>query len=267
MSIPVITRRSLLALPIVLLFRRSPVPALAAPQVLKASYTANVGILYDMLTLYLSGSIEEVVDHATGDYRVTASGSGANIENRFESAGIFRDGRWKPVRSHSWFDIRGRQSRTEITYDWSKRLIQYHARGETFFLRNVRVVDDVVAVPEDTHVDDVISATLNYADRRWPAHSDSVHRTLVVRRRRADNEGPDDIASSYRAEIVPLELKTVRDASGKPTALFDLSRFSSWAKPSEPARIIFSAARRPELITSSMILGTSITIRFTPADA
>jgi hypothetical protein len=60
-------------------------------------------------------------------------------------------------------------------------------------------------------------------------------------------------------------LKTVPDPSGKSTALFDLSRFSSWAKPSEPARVVFAASRRPELITSSMILGTSVTIRFTAA--
>ena len=128
-----------------------------------------------------------------------------------------------------------------------------------------RVVDDVVVLPDGGHVDDVITAALNYADGRWPAHGNGVHRTLVVRRRRSENEGPDDVASTYRAELAPFELKTVQDSSGKPTALFDLSSFSSWAKSSDPARIVFAATRRPELITSSMILGTSITIRFTAA--
>ena len=264
MSMSLVTRRSLLAMPLVLFFRRSP-RASADHQVLKATYTADVGILYDMLTLQLRGSIEEIVDHAAGNYRVVATGVGANIQNRFESSGVLRDGRWKPVRSHSWFDIRGRQSRTDVAYDWSKRRIEYKARGETFFLKRIRVVDDVVVLPDGTHVDDVITATLNYADGRWLAQGDGVHRTLVVRRRRSDNEGPDDVASAYRAELVPFELKTVQDPSGKPTALFDLSRFSSWAKPSNPARIVFATTRRPELITSSMILGTSITIRFTAA--
>jgi hypothetical protein len=261
MSMSVISRRRLLTLPIALLIR--PVAAVAAqPQAFKGTYVADVGILYDLLTLHLRGGIEEIVDSGIGEYRVTAMGEGPSIQNRFESSGVLRDGRWRPVRSWSWFDIRGRQSRTEVFYDWPKRRIEYRARGETFFLRRLRVVDDVVSLPDGIHVDDVMTATLNYADGRWPAQADGVHRTLVVRRRRAENEGPDDVASSYRAEIVPLELKAVQDVSGKRAALFDLSGFSSWAKPSEPARIVFTATRRPEIITSSMILGTSVTIRF-----
>jgi len=265
MSTSLITRRGFLGLPVAL-FLRGFSAAAARPPVLKIAYTADVGILYDMFTLQLRGNLEEAVDDAAGDYRVVATGAGANIENRFQSTGVLRDGRWKPLRSEVWFDIRGRQSRTEVTYDWSKRQIQYLARGETFFLRRLRVVDDVIVLPRGAHVDDVITATLNYADQRWPA-TDGVHRTLVVRRRRSATEGPDDVASSYRAELVPFELKTVPDLSGKSTALFDLSPFSSWAKSSEPARIVFTATRRPELITSSMILGTSVTIRFTASNA
>src|SRR5687768_13950766 len=105
MSMSLISRRGLLALPIALFLRRL-TPAAAHPQVVKAIYTADVGILYDMLTLHLRGNIEETVDHAAGDYRVTATGAGPNIQNRFESAGVLRDGRWRPVRSQSWFDIR-----------------------------------------------------------------------------------------------------------------------------------------------------------------
>ena len=168
MSMSLITRRSLLAMPLVLFVRRLP-RASANHQVLRATYTADVGILYDMLTLQLRGSIEEIVNYAAGDYRVIATGVGANIQNRFESSGVLQSGRWKPVRSHSWFEIRGRQSRTDVAYDWSKRRIEYQARGETFFLKRIRVVDDVVVLPDGTHVDDVITATLNYADGRWPA--------------------------------------------------------------------------------------------------
>jgi hypothetical protein len=83
-----------------------------------------------------------------------------------------------------------------------------------------------------------------------------------VRRRRSDNEGPDDVAQSYRAELVPLELKIEPEPeTRKPSALLDLSRFSSWARENQPARIVFDEERRPLLITGSMILGTSVTIR------
>jgi hypothetical protein len=110
-----------------------------------------------------------------------------------------------------------------------------------------------------------MSATLNYSDYRWPMQAGGAYRTFVVRRRRLKNEGPDDVAHLYRAEIVPLELYVVPDASGKATALFDLSHFSSWAKPSQPARIVLSQNRRPESIQSSLILGTFVTIRFNPS--
>jgi hypothetical protein len=83
-----------------------------------------------------------------------------------------------------------------------------------------------------------------------------------VRRRRAENEGPDDVAQSYRAEVIPLELRIENDPqTRKSAALLDLSRFSSWARENRPARIVFDDERRPALITGSMILGTSVTIR------
>jgi len=72
-----ISRRSVLGLLFALFSPRLP-SALADQQVLKATYTADVGILYDMFALNLRGSIEETLDRATGDYRVTAIGAGAN---------------------------------------------------------------------------------------------------------------------------------------------------------------------------------------------
>src|SRR6266850_390568 len=77
----------------------------------------------------------------------------------------------------------------------------------------------------------------------------------------ASDEGPDDVAIGYRAELVPFEAKVAPDPEpGKSSALFDLSPFSSWMRPSRPARIVFGTNRRPELITTSMILGSSLTI-------
>jgi hypothetical protein len=149
-----------------------------------------------------------------------------------------------------------------VTYDYGGRTVEYHARGETFFLRKLRVVDDVVPLPDGVMVDDALSASLNYRDGYWKPQPDGRLRTHVVRRRRSDNEGPDDVTGSYRAELLPLELRIEADSeTRKPSALLDLSGFSSWARRDRPARIVFDEQRRPALITGSMALGTSLTIR------
>ncbi len=119
-----------------------------------------------------------------------------------------------------------------------------------------------MAIPDGQHVDDAASAVLNYADGLWPQQSDGSLLTHVVRRRRPVNEGPDDVQKFYRAELVPFVLRVTSDPeTGKPSALFDLTRFSSWAREARPARVIFGPDRRPELITASLMLGTSVNIR------
>ena len=226
----------------------------------KGDYAADVAILYRVFSLQLAGTIDEVVDRAAGRYDVTISGQGGRIANRIECHGTLREGRWCPTRSASWFQVVGRESRTDLSYDWSARTAEYHFRGETFLLRRVRVADDVVSLPAGP-VDDAISAILNYAEGRWTPEADGSFRTQVIRRRRPANEGPDDVEQVYRAELLPVVLKVGSDPdSRKPTALFDLRGFSSWAREDRPARIVFGADRRPELIASSLILGTSITI-------
>jgi hypothetical protein len=97
-----------------------------------------------------------------------------------ESAGTLRDGRWAPLRASSRFEVRGRTNRSDILYDWGGRLIDHHDRGETFFLRRQRVVDDLVAISPGQHVDDVISAILNYADGQWPATADGRFHTSII---------------------------------------------------------------------------------------
>jgi hypothetical protein len=233
----------------------------AEPVVRRGHYAVDVAVLYDIFSFHLDGRIEESIDRVTARYHVVIAGEGPSIANHLESSGVLREGRWTPVQSRSWFKIRGRISRTDVDYDHSRHRIDYRARGETFFLRRLRVVEDVVTIPEGTHVDDVISATLNYADGSWSPRNGSL-RTFVIRRSRPADEGPDDVASRYGAELAPLEAKVASDpTSGKSSALFDLSPFSSWMRPSRPARIVFGSNRRPELITTSMILGSSVTIR------
>jgi hypothetical protein len=256
-----ISRRELFAFAAALLL--APTPRLAAePLARRGTFVADVGILYQVLKFHLEGGVDESIDREAGRYEVRVTGQGSGIANRIESSGELRDGRWVPLRSASWFQVHGRESWTRIAYDYGRRSVEYHARGETFFLRRVRVVDDVVAMPDGAFIDDGISASLNYRDGNWKARPDGNLVSHVVRRRQSANEGADDVASSYRAEIIPLELRIAPDPeTRKPTALLDLSRFSSWARENRPARIVFDDERRPALITGSMILGTSVTIR------
>lgn len=262
MSIPAIGRRKFLTLPLAILLAPLARAAAAAVPQRTGAYAVDVGILYRAFTFQLTGRVEESVDRAAQHYHVVLAGQGSRIENRLESRGALRGGRWAPEVSTSWVQVLGRQSRTEIVYDYARETAEYHARGETFFLGRLRVVDDLLQLPGDVHVDDVVSALLNYADGLWPAEDQGVFRTHVLRRQRTDNESADDVADSYRAELVPFELQTSVDAqTGKPVGVFDLTRFSSWARESSPARVVFGPRRRPELITTSMAYGTALTIR------
>jgi hypothetical protein len=260
MSIAPIDRRSFLTLALAALL--APARLGAEPAVRRGPFAVEVGILYEMLTFRMSGDIEERYDQAAGRYDIRVSGQGDGIASRIEATGERRRGRWVPRHDASWFLVRGRESRSEIRYDHDRRLVEYRARSETFFRRRVRVVDDTVPIPAGMIVDDGISALLNYRDGLWTPTPEGRLRTHVVRRRRAEHEGPDDVAAGYRAELAPLDLTVETDPQTQgPVALVDLSRFSSWAHRDRPARVVFDAERRPALITGSMILGTSLTIR------
>lgn len=260
MSRNALSRRQFLTLPVAVLL--APWATVSAEiRSRTGSYVANVGILYDLFTFRLAGTITESVDRASGQYSVTALGEGSGIANRVESHGRLLDGRWTPARTVSWFSVRGREARSDVLYAAAQRTVEYHYRGETFLLRRLRVVDDRLTVPSGHHVDDVISAMFNWVDGTWPPDADGVHRTWVVRRRKRDGEGPDDVDPNPGAELVPLDLRVAPDpTSGKPTALFDMTRFSSWARKDQPARIVFGGNRRPELITTSLMLGTSVRV-------
>lgn len=248
------------------LWALAPRAARAAAETRSGAFEADVGILFGALSFHLAGTIEEAVDRASGRYEVKVRGRGDGIENTVDSSGFLLDGRWAPGRARSRFAVYGRESRLEIAYDWERRSIDYRSRSETFFLRRQRVAEGVVAIPPGTHVDDVVSATLNYADGAWPPEPDGSLVTHVVRRHRPTGEGADDVQTSYRVELVPFVLRVTRDpASGQAVALFDLTRFSSWAREDRPARIVFGPHRRPERITTSLMLGTSVAIRISNA--
>jgi hypothetical protein len=227
-------------------------------------YTAEVDILHSLLTFRLPGTVEERVDRVAGRYDVKVDGRGSRIDNHLQATGRLIDGRWTPLRSISTFHVAGRESRSEMIYDWERRVVEVHSRAETFLLRRTRSVEDTLSVPPGRHVDDAISALLNYADAQWPA-TDGRFETWIVRRRRTEGEGPDEAQGRYGAELVPFALTVTTDAAGHAEAHIDMTRFSSWARPDRPARMVFGADRRPAMIASSLILGTSITIRFSDA--
>src|SRR5204862_13849 len=105
-------------------------------------------------------------------------------------------------------------------------------------------------------------AALNYTDQLWVPQADGTYLTRIVRRKRPENEGADDVQQHYKAELAPFTLKVVPDAStGKTTAHIDLTRFSSWAKQDQPGKITFDTARRLENMSLPMMLGTSVQVR------
>jgi hypothetical protein len=255
-----LSRRALLATALAWALGR-PRWAVGSVDARKGTFSAKAALLYGAFRFEESGVIDEKIDRAAGTYDVRITGTGHEMTTDIESTGTLRDGRWVPLRFTDRFVVYGRESRLEITYDWASRVVRYRGRSETFLLRRLRTTDDTVAMPVDVHVDDVVSATLNYAEGRWSPDADGRLVTQVVRRRRIAGERPDDVGRRYRAELVPFTLQVGTDSAGRATAALDLTRFSSWAREDEPARIVFGANRRPETIEASLVLGTSLTIR------
>jgi len=259
---PKIARRHFLALPLGLLLL--PRPSVAATSTRKDfTFRVDVGVLFDLLTFTVAGALVEEVDVQAGRYRVAFSGEGSGITNRTEATGIIRAGRFMPVETKSTGTVRGRVNRVDVRYDYERGRVEYHSVGHTLLLGRRRQVDDVLRLPIAQPLDDVLSATLNFAANKLDLDADGSYRTAVVRRARAENEGPDDIsASGYRAEIVPLRFRvSVDPVTGQLTALVDLTGFSSWARSSRPARITFDARRHLESVDSSLILGSSVKVR------
>src|SRR5688500_11446235 len=106
------SRREFLALTAAFLLAPRRVLA-AGAAVRRGSFAADVGILYSMLNVRLQGALEETVDRDGGRYEVMVAGQGDGIASRIESRGVLRDGRWMPLAGAAWFQVRGRESRTQ----------------------------------------------------------------------------------------------------------------------------------------------------------
>ncbi|HTI54383.1 MAG TPA: hypothetical protein VMC04_09135 [Verrucomicrobiae bacterium] len=263
------TRRQLLlaALPILpgsLLLRQRRASALEDGRSV-LGYQLDLSILFNFLTLSLIGNVVQEIDRRAGRYRVTMDGKGTAISTRTEATGIIRDGRFKPLESRSVHLFRGRENTVATSYDYERQRVELHAVTHTLLLGRRRQVDDTLALPPGRHVDDLISAELNFAANTLDRDSDGTYSTWVMRRARADNEGPDDVSpDGYRAELVPLRFRPSPDGpTGRLIALVDITRFSSWARPDAPARVTFAPDRRLESVQSSLILGTTLSVRVT----
>src|SRR2546428_11911223 len=176
MSRQIIDRRQFLTLPLAL-FLAPLARAQAAVEAHRAPYGVDVSLVYGALAYRVEGTLTETIDRPSGRYDVAIAGEGDGIANRIESVGILRQGRWAPLQTRSFFSVKGRESRSDITYDHAKRSVAYRFKGETFFLRKLRVADDVLTIPEGMYVDDSISATLNYTDQLWVAQADGTFLT------------------------------------------------------------------------------------------
>ena len=261
---PSLSRRAFLAAPLSLLL--APGAALAGKVARQPfEFSADVGILFDLITFSLKGSIVEEVDYTAGRYRVTMTGEGDKISLDTEASGMIRDGRFMPLETHSHSTIRGRESWVKLVYDHDRATVDYHSVAHTFFLGRRRQVDDVLKLPADRRVDDLLSAELNFVANKLDQDPDGTYRTFIVRRARPENEGPDDVSpSGYRAELIPLRFKVAPDdASGRLRALIDITSFSSWARRNEPARVTFGPDRHVESVQSKLMLGTKFSARLT----
>lgn len=257
-------RRLLAALPIGLLFGRGWAHALE-DGVSTFTYKLDLSAVFNLLTVSLSGTVVQEIDRRGGKYKVTMEGQGPAITTRTEATGIIRDGRFKPLETRAVHHFRGRQSTSVTTYDYAAQRVELHAVSHTLLLGRRRQVDGILALPPGRHVDDLISAELNFADNTLEHDADGTYHTWVVRRARPKNEGPDDVlAGSYHPELVPLRFRPSPDAAtGRLVALIDITRFSSWARPDQPARVAFAPDRQLESVQSFLVYGTTLTVRVT----
>jgi hypothetical protein len=260
-----LSRRQLLAaLPLGLLFGHGRAHALDEGRS-SFAYRLDLSVLFNFLTVGLSGTVVREIDRRGGEYRVSMEGEGTGISTRTEATGVIRDGRFRPVETRAVHHFRGRQNTSATSYDYARGRIEIHAVTHTLLLGRRRQVDDVLVLPPGRNVDDLISAELNFADNTLDRDPDGTYYTWVVRRARPDNEGPDDVSpDGYRAELVPLRFRPSPDAvTGGLTALVDITRFSSWARADQPARVTFAPDRRLASVQSLLMYGTTFRVRVT----
>ena len=162
-------------------------------------YSVNVGVLFNLITFALKGTVVKEIDHTAGRYRISMNGEGDSISLHTEASGMIRQGRFMPLEIHSLSIIRGRESRLDMLYDHDRRTVEYHSVMHTFFLGRRRQVDDMLKLPADRRVDDLVSAELNFAANMLEREPDGTYRNGLLHHN--PGKSPFSVASTRSGSI------------------------------------------------------------------
>jgi len=124
---------------------------------------------------------------AASRYRVVLTGEGTGVTQRTEMNGIIRAGRFLPLESLNVGTVRGHENRSSVKYDYERGTVEFHSVSYTLILGRRRQVDDVLKLPVGQPIDDLASATLNFAANRLEQEAAGYYRTAIVRRAKAEN--------------------------------------------------------------------------------
>jgi hypothetical protein len=238
----------------------------AAGSARSSDYRVDISMLWGVIRYSVAGSMVEEIDAAAGRYRVLITGSGTGVSSRIEAQGLIEPGgRHRPLEMKNAHSLAGRESWLSITYDYGRGLVDYRAVGHTLLLGRRRQVDDLVRLPEGRVVDDAVSAGLNLAAGHLERDATGTYHMSILRRSRPAGEGTDDVSpAGYRVEVVPVRLRVEPDPrTGVLVAQMDMSGWSSWARPDQPARLAFTPDRRLESVEARLQFGSTIRMRFT----
>jgi len=93
------------------------------------------------------------------------------------------------------------------------------------FFSGAYTAEHVLTLAPDVHVDDVMSALLNYAEERWPQQPDGSYTTFLVRRGPSARPGRSEPV--YEAQLRPVDLIVARTTGVAPRRL----SISSFERP------------------------------------
>src|SRR4029077_11596986 len=131
-----------------------------------------VGVMWDLFTFAMTGTVIQEIDLAAGRYRLVLTGEGSSITAHTEASGVIREGRFVPVETHIRRTVRGREGTLNLLYDYDRGTVEYHSVGQTFFLGRRRQVDDTLKLPAGQRVDDLVSVELNLVANKLDQESD-----------------------------------------------------------------------------------------------
>ena len=238
----------------------------AAASVRSSDYRVDISMLWGVIRYSVIGNMVEEIDAAEGRYRVLITGTGTGVSSRIEARGLIEPaGRHRPLEMNNAHSVAGRESWLSITYDYARGLVDYRAVGHTLLLGRRRQVDDLVRLPAGLAVDDAVSAGLNFAAGHLERDATWTYHMSILRRTRPPGEGTDDVSpGGYRVEVVPVRLRVEPDErTGRLAARMDMSGWSSWARPDQPAQLVFTPEHRLESLEARLQFGSTIRMRFT----